>query len=27
LSFQTRGDGTRCHVSVHGSNFDVNFLH
>jgi predicted CXXCH cytochrome family protein len=27
LSFQTRGDCTRCHSSIHGSNFDVNFLH
>jgi DmsE family decaheme c-type cytochrome len=27
LSFQTRGDCTRCHASIHGSNFDVNFLH
>jgi predicted CXXCH cytochrome family protein len=27
LSFQTRGDCTRCHVSIHGSNFDVDFLH
>ena len=27
LSFQTRGDCTRCHAAIHGSNFDVNFLH
>ncbi len=27
LSFQTRSDCTRCHSSIHGSNFDVNFLH
>jgi DmsE family decaheme c-type cytochrome len=27
LSFQTRGDCTRCHSSIHGSNFDANFLH
>ena len=27
LSFQTRGDCTRCHSAIHGSNFDVNFLH
>ena len=27
LSFQTRGDCTRCHSSIHGSNFDVDFLH
>ena len=27
LSFQTRGDCSRCHASIHGSNFDVNFLH
>jgi predicted CXXCH cytochrome family protein len=27
LSFQTRGDCTRCHSSIHGSNFDPNFLH
>lgn len=27
LSFQERGDCTRCHSSIHGSNFDVNFLH
>ena len=27
LSFQTRGDCTRCHAVIHGSNFDVNFLH
>jgi predicted CXXCH cytochrome family protein len=26
-SFQTRGDCTRCHASIHGSNFDANFLH
>ncbi|PYV16361.1 MAG: hypothetical protein DMG21_12005 [Acidobacteria bacterium] len=26
LGFQTSGECTRCHVSVHGSNFDVNFL-
>ena len=27
LSFQTRGDCTRCHASIHGSNFESNFLH
>ena len=27
LSFQTRGTCTRCHASIHGSNFDVNYLH
>ena len=27
LSFQTRGDCTRCHAAIHGSNFDVDFLH
>ncbi|MBV8847925.1 MAG: cytochrome c3 family protein [Bryobacterales bacterium] len=27
LGFQTRGDCTRCHAAIHGSNFDVNFLH
>jgi predicted CXXCH cytochrome family protein len=27
LSFQTRGDCTRCHASIHGSNFDKDFLH
>jgi predicted CXXCH cytochrome family protein len=27
LSFQTRGDCTRCHNAIHGSNFDANFLH
>jgi predicted CXXCH cytochrome family protein len=27
LSFQTRGDCTRCHASIHGSNFDEFFLH
>jgi DmsE family decaheme c-type cytochrome len=27
LSFQTRGDCTRCHVSIHGSNFDPAFTH
>jgi predicted CXXCH cytochrome family protein len=27
LGLQTRGDCTRCHSSIHGSNFDVNFLH
>lgn len=26
LSFQTRGDCTRCHASIHGSNFDPDFL-
>jgi predicted CXXCH cytochrome family protein len=26
LGFQTSGECTRCHVTVHGSNFDVNFL-
>lgn len=27
LSFQARGDCTRCHSVIHGSNFDPNFLH
>jgi len=27
LSFQTRGDCTRCHSSIHGSNFSEFFLH
>ena len=27
LGFQTRGDCTRCHSSIHGSNFDPSFLH
>jgi predicted CXXCH cytochrome family protein len=27
LSFQERGDCTRCHSVIHGSNFDPNFLH
>ncbi|HEY7334619.1 MAG TPA: cytochrome c3 family protein [Bryobacteraceae bacterium] len=27
MSFQTRGDCTRCHSSIHGSNFDANYLH
>ena len=27
LGFQTRGDCTRCHANIHGSNFDANFLH
>jgi predicted CXXCH cytochrome family protein len=27
LSFQTSGDCTRCHVSIHGSNFDVDYTH
>jgi len=27
LSFQTRGDCTRCHAAIHGSNFDAAFLH
>jgi predicted CXXCH cytochrome family protein len=27
LSFQTSGDCTRCHATIHGSNFDPNFLH
>ena len=27
LSFQTRGTCTRCHASIHGSNFEANFLH
>jgi predicted CXXCH cytochrome family protein len=27
LSFQTRGDCSRCHSAIHGSNFDPNFLH
>jgi len=26
LGFQTRGDCTRCHVTIHGSNFNVDFL-
>jgi predicted CXXCH cytochrome family protein len=26
LGFQTSGECTRCHVTVHGSNLDVNFL-
>jgi predicted CXXCH cytochrome family protein len=26
LGFQTRGDCTRCHVAVHGSNFNPDFL-
>jgi hypothetical protein len=26
LGFQTSGNCTRCHVAIHGSNFDVNFL-
>jgi predicted CXXCH cytochrome family protein len=26
LGFQTSGECTRCHVSIHGSNFDVNLL-
>jgi predicted CXXCH cytochrome family protein len=26
-SFQTRGDCTRCHARIHGSNFDPNFVH
>ncbi len=26
LSFQTRGDCTRCHSAIHGSNFDPNYL-
>ncbi len=26
LSFQTRGDCTRCHATIHGSNFDANFI-
>ena len=26
LSFQTSGECVRCHVTIHGSNFDVNFL-
>lgn len=26
LGFQTSGECERCHVAVHGSNFDVNFL-
>jgi predicted CXXCH cytochrome family protein len=26
LGFQTSGECTRCHVAVHGSNFDVNLL-
>jgi len=27
LGFQTQGACTRCHASIHGSNFEVNFLH
>ncbi len=27
MSFQTEGTCTRCHSVIHGSNFDVNFLH
>jgi predicted CXXCH cytochrome family protein len=27
LSFQTRGDCSRCHAAIHGSNFDPAFLH
>ena len=27
MGFQTSGACTRCHVSIHGSNFDVDFLH
>jgi predicted CXXCH cytochrome family protein len=27
LSFQTRGDCTRCHASIHGSNFEASLLH
>ncbi len=26
LNFATRGDCVRCHVSIHGSNFEVNFM-
>jgi predicted CXXCH cytochrome family protein len=26
LGFQTSGECTRCHVAIHGSNFDVNLL-
>ena len=26
LGFQTSGECSRCHVTIHGSNFDVNFL-
>jgi DmsE family decaheme c-type cytochrome len=26
LGFQTSGECTRCHVTIHGSNFDVNLL-
>jgi len=26
LGFQTSGECTRCHVTIHGSNLDVNFL-
>ena len=26
LGFQTRGDCTRCHVAIHGSNFNQSFL-
>jgi predicted CXXCH cytochrome family protein len=26
LSYQTSGECVRCHVTIHGSNFDVNFL-
>ena len=27
LSFQTRGDCSRCHTAIHGSNFNPSFLH
>jgi hypothetical protein len=27
LSFQTRGDCSRCHTAIHGSNFNSFFLH
>jgi predicted CXXCH cytochrome family protein len=27
MSFQTSGACTRCHTMIHGSNFDVDFLH
>jgi predicted CXXCH cytochrome family protein len=27
MSFQTNGTCTRCHATIHGSNFDVDYLH
>jgi hypothetical protein len=26
LGFQARGECTRCHVAIHGSNFNADFL-